>query len=363
MLSEIRPANGRWAIVGKDPEDYVVSTKFMVLRPNLELVLSDFVYLFLTSNEITKKLQQVAEYRSATFPQITFEQVAEIEIRLPTMDEQRSIVTLIKSIDEKVASNRIIAKTLEEIAQAIFKSWFIDFDPVKAKMAGEKPVGMDDATAALFPDSMVDSELGPIPKGWKNRRIDDLGKVVTGKTPSTKEGDLWGEEVPFVTIPDMHGQLVITGTRRFLSKKGANSQKNQYLPKGSTLVSCIATPGLVAYAADICQSNQQINSVIPNDEHPAPWLFWHLRNMIATVVSRSGTGTVFANLNKSDFSSIESLVPTKSLRTAYSDCVEDMLLEIEALRREAQLFESLRDLLLPRLISGELQIPEEMLGA
>ena len=277
------------------------------------------------------------------------------------MEIQNAIIKLTKSIDEKIEINSRTATHLEELAQTIFKSWFIDFDPVKAKVAGEKPVGMDVATAALFPDSMEDSELGPIPKGWEIRSIDSFGKVVTGKTPSTMNSDYWGEEIPFVTIPDMHGQGLIVDTKRFLSKSGADSQKNQYLQKGSILVSCIATPGLVAYATELCQSNQQINSVIPNEEHPSSWLYLHLKNMIPAFVSRSGIGTVFPNLNKNDFSSIQSIVSTKEIRFAFAGIADSVYRKIEALRRETHTLDSLRDSLLPRLISGELQIPEEML--
>jgi type I restriction enzyme S subunit len=285
----------------------------------------------------------------------------QVKIPVVPLSIQKTIVSIIEPIDKKISTNIAISKNLEECAQASYKSWFINFDPVKAKVAGEKPVGMDVATAALFPDSMEDSELGPIPKGWEIRSIDSFGKVVTGKTPSTKNSDYWGEEIPFVTIPDMHGQGPIVDTKRFLSKSGADSQKNQYLQKGSILVSCIATPGLVAYATELCQSNQQINSVIPNEEHPSNWLYLHLKNMIPAFVNRSGIGTVFPNLNKNDFSSIQSIVSTKEIRFAYAGIVDSVYRKIEALRRETHTLESLRDSLLPRLISGELQIPEEML--
>jgi type I restriction enzyme S subunit len=229
-------------------------------------------------------------------------------------------------------------------------------------MAGEKPVGMDEVTAALFPQSMQDSELGPIPQGWEITEIRSFGRVVTGKTPSTKNEVYWGDEIPFVTIPDMHGQGLIINTKRRLSRKGADSQKNQYLPEGSTLVSCIATPGLVAYATEVCQSNQQINSVIPNGEHPSIWLFWHLRNMIPAFINHSGIGTVFPNLNKSDFSDIKSVVPTEELRLAFASSVSPMFRKIDVLRREVHTLESARDSVLPCLISGELQIPKEMLA-
>jgi type I restriction enzyme S subunit len=337
----------------------IFSGDIVKVVPRLDGLLPEFLYNILR----VKSYRDRAAYASTgtTVRRIPVVVIEQLEVPVPPLEIQNAINKIIGFIDEKIKLNSRMSTQLEELAQTIFRSWFIDFDPVKAKMAGEKPVGMDEATAALFPDSMEDSELGPIPKGWDLRSIDSFGKVVTGKTPSTKNDEYWGEEIPFVTIPDIHDQRLIINTKRFLSKKGADSQRSQYLPKGSTLVSCIATPGLVAYATELCQSNQQINSVIPNDEHPSSWLYWHLRNMIPAFVNRSGIGTVFPNLKKSDFSGIQSIVPTKEIRFSYAGLVDPFLCKMESLHREAQTLVSLRDALLPRLISGELKVPVEML--
>jgi type I restriction enzyme S subunit len=299
----------------------------------------------------------------STVQRLPYEALYEQKVPKPTLEVQNAIINFIDKLDEKIFTNSSTSKTLEDIAQTIFKSWFIDFDPVKAKMNGEKPIGMDDETAALFPDSFEESELGLIPKGWEVRKISAFGRVVTGKTPSTKKQEFWGSEVPFVTIPDMHGHLMITKTNRALSILGANSQKSQNVPAGSTMVSCIATPGLVAFATKNCQTNQQINSVIPSSQSPSTWLFWHLRSLIPTLIINSGIGTIFANLNKSDFSNIESITAPLELRDAFSRLIGPQVQMITALNKESEQLRSIRDSLLPRLISGELQIPEEMLAS
>jgi type I restriction enzyme S subunit len=296
-------------------------------------------------------------------PRAKWDWVSKFELDNLNFGQQIAIGRVLRALDEKIAINTSLSKNLEEIAQTIFKSWFIDFDPVKAKMNGEKPIGMDDETAALFPDSFEESELGLIPKGWEVRKISAFGRVVTGKTPSTKKQEFWGSEVPFVTIPDMHGHLMITKTNRALSILGANSQKSQNVPAGSTMVSCIATPGLVAFATKNCQTNQQINSVIPSSQSPSTWLFWHLRSLIPTLIINSGIGTIFANLNKSDFSNIESITAPLELRDAFSRLIGPQVQMITALNKESEQLRSIRDSLLPRLISGELQIPEEMLAS
>jgi len=288
--------------------------------------------------------------------------LAQVEMPLPPIDTQRAIGRTLDEITRKIYLNKTIAHTLQSLAERIFQSWFVDFEPVKAKLAGIKPVGVADETSALFPDSMEESELGPIPTGWDVCSVRDFGRVVTGKTPSTQKPHYWGAEIPFVTIPDMHSQLILTSSRRALTQLGADSQPSQNLPRGTTMVSCIATPGLISYASMPCQANQQINSVIPSSENPPAWLFWHMRSLIPQLIRHSGIGTVFANLNKSDFSNIKSTTPPKSLRDAFSEVATPILDILENLNRQSQTLAEVRDALLPRLISGELEIPEEMLA-
>ena len=318
----------------------------------------EFVFYLLKAS----KSEIESHASGGTFAEISAKALSNVVLQFPPKVQQEAIAKILLSLDEKIAANNALSKTLEDIAQTIFKSWFIDFDPVKAKMAGEKPAGMDAATAALFPNSMEESELGIIPKGWTINVISDFGKVVTGKTPSTKVPEYWGEQIPFVTIPDMHGQMLITSTARALSQEGADSQRSQNIPAGSTMVTCIATPGLVGYATKNCQTNQQINSVIPKVEQSSIWLFWHLRGLIPTLIRNSGIGTVFANLNKSDFSNIKSITPEMALREAFSRIAEPLMELLETLNIESQYLREIRDVLLPRLVSGELQIPEEILA-
>ena len=319
-----------------------------------------WLYYYLMSPIAKQEIEQLK--RGTTQQFMGLKQLRSFPILAPSSPDYRlKQVEILRLLDEKIQANKQLSKTLEEIAQTIFKSWFIDFDPVRAKMAGQKPDGMDAVTAALFPDSMEDSELGLIPKGWEVRTVGSVGRVVTGKTPSTKIQQYWAGDIPFVTIPDMHGQLLMTKTARTLSTAGANSQQNQYVSQGSTMISCIATPGLVSYATIECQTNQQINSVIPLQEGYKAWFFWNMRAMIPVLIRSSGIGTVFANLNKSDFSNIKMIYPTEDAIHHFSQITETILEQMKSLDMESMTLSEIRDALLPRLISGELQIPEEML--
>lgn len=185
LFSEIRPANGRWAFVDVDAHDYVVSTKLMVIRAKNGRLSARYLYHFLTSKEISGWLQHLDESRSGTFPQITFDQISGLELPLPPLATQDDIVGFLDRVDAKMDINRRMNETLEAMARAIFKSRFVDFDPVRAKAEGRQPFGMDAETAALFPDSFQDSSLGEIPKGWNVMDLSQVTEQITkGTTPT-----------------------------------------------------------------------------------------------------------------------------------------------------------------------------------
>ncbi len=157
LFSEIRPKNKRFAYIDFEAKDFVVSTKLMVLRRKTEYVDNRYLYLFLTSEKNLDYLQMIAEGRSGTFPQITYSELKSIEILLPPLEEQKAIANILSSLDEKIELNNQMNKTLEEMAQALFKRWFVDFEFPNEEGEPYKSSGGE----------MVDSELGMIPKGWK----------------------------------------------------------------------------------------------------------------------------------------------------------------------------------------------------
>ena len=179
----------------------------------------------MTNQSALDDFQRIAESRSGTFPQITFDSISHFPIPVPPDIEQKRLAEFFDALDDRITLLRETNATLEAIAQALFKSWFIDFDPVRAKLEGRAPEGMDEATAALFPDAFEESELGLVPRGWKVGRVAELGGVICGKTPPTAQSENYGEDIPFITIPDMHNLLAVTATGRSLSQLGANTQK------------------------------------------------------------------------------------------------------------------------------------------
>jgi len=203
--------------------------------------------------------------------QITIERLRIYEIELPPLTVQRRIASILGAYDDLIDLNRRRIALLEEMARQLFEEWFVRL----------RYPGHEDALRGR-----------PVPlfaaEGWVNKAIRELGKVVTGKTPSKARPDYFGGNVPFIKIPDMHGCNFVLSTSDHLSSGGAASQSGKMIPPGSLCVSCIGTIGLVAITTEPCQTNQQINSIILHHEHsreflffegsedsaPEPWLDW-----------------------------------------------------------------------------------------
>lgn len=319
---------------------------------------TDFLFYSLGNEDIT------AFVTGAVQMKLNMGNLKDVEIYWPSEQNTRSrIVQVLRQIDEKIELNRKTSVHLEQIAQTIFKSWFVDFDPVHAKARGEQPAGMDAETAALFPDAFEDSELGPIPAGWKLGVIGDLGRIITGKTPSTKKPQYWSDGTyPFITIPDLHESRFPVRTQRFVSQTGSSSQPTTKLPPYSVVVSCIATAGLIGLTTVESHTNQQINAVVVEEKENAFWVLNKLIALSPEIRNQSAIGTVFPNLSKRGFSEIRIVIPPLPLIEEYSESISSFVEMQIHLESESAKLAEIRDLLLPRLISGELEIPEELLG-
>jgi len=279
------------------------------------------------------------------------------QVRMPKVPLiiQRGIVSIVEPIDEKITTNKTQIKILEEIAQTIFKSWFIDFDPVKAKMAGEKPVGMDDATAALFPDSMEDSELGPIPRGWSVRDFGDVNNLLMGQSPPGDTFNTLGDGVPFYQGRTDFGT-------RFPKQRVFCTAGTRFAKTGEVLISVRAPVGDLNQAIENCVIGRGVASAIHNSGSQV-YSYALLNSLKPKLAYYNGEGTVFGAINRSDFQSLKVVEPVHQVVDLFDRTTGAMNEEIRNLFLQTESLIQMRDSLLPRLISGELPIPEEMLGA
>jgi len=210
----------------KESDHFGISSSIAILRPDPSILDSGFLYYVVTS---TAFKDTHAAYKSGSVQGYTnIPTIKSLPIVLPPLAEQKAIAHILGTLDDKIELNQQMNQTLEAIARALFKSWFIDFDPVRAKLDGRQPIGMDAETAALFPAEFEDGgAIGKIPKGWVVGTVQDIGHVICGKTPSTQDAENYGDEIPFITIPDMHGKIFSVKTNRYLSSKGVQTQANK----------------------------------------------------------------------------------------------------------------------------------------
>ena len=278
---------------------------------------------------------------------------------IPELTERRkSITALLEDVESKMVLNTQTNQTLEEMAQAIFKSWFVDFDPDKAKMNGEQPEGMDEATAALFPDQLVESELGLIPEGWNIKSIKDFGKVITGKTPPQEIDCAYSESgVPFITPTDIDSDVFVANTKRFLSESGVEAVKKNLLPEGSICVTCIGSQmGKTVIAPSVSASNQQINSIVTKKRYVRNFLFLNLRRRREEIFLIGSSGSTMPIINKSTFEKLKVVAPAEIILKTFDEIMFPLLDKIYQNAFENQMLSTLRDTLLPKLLSGEIDL-------
>ena len=187
--------------------------------------------------------------------------------------------------------------------------------------------------------------------------ITDLAKeIICGKTPSTKKSEYYGKDIPFITIPDMHGKVYTVTTERYLSALGVKSQPGKVLCKNSICVSCIGTAGLVTLVATTSQTNQQINSIIPKDGYSPYYIYLLMQTLSETINKLGQSGSTIVNLNKAQFSKIKVIIPPVEVMKSLDNILMPIFELILAHQKENIRLASLRDALLPRLMSGELDV-------
>ncbi len=262
-----------------------------------------------------------------------------LEIALPPLREQQAIACILGALDDKIELNRRMNRTLEEMARAIFKSWFVDFDPVRAKASGQQPQGLKPEIVALFPDSFEDSELGEIPKGWRVRHIGELAEVSSGKRPDARFAErsdeasvpLWGGNGPmaFVRKPLFDEPILLTGR--------------------------VGTLGSVFRITDPCWPSD--NTLVLRASEPSvfQYLFLQLHQVNFASLNRGSTQPL---LTQTDLKAQLLVVATKSILETFSRIANSMYCRSDESTAEIRTLAELRDALLPKLISGELRVPD-----
>lgn len=331
IYSTVRPNQLHYGIIKNQPDNFLVSTGFVVIDVNTDKAIPEYIYYVLSQNEIIEHLQAIAEQSVSAYPSIKPSDIENLNILLPDIEIQKRIVSVLSVIDGKIAVNETINNNLEQQAQTIFKSWFIDYEPFNKVR----------------------------PMDWINGTIDDLGsEIICGKTPSTQKKEYYGSDIPFITIPDMHDCVYNVFTQKYLSVAGAASQPQKTLPPNSVCVSCIGTAGLVTLVAEKSQSNQQINAITPRKDISVYYVYLLMQTLSDTINKLGQSGSTIVNLNKKQFGKINVTIPSKSVLYDFDILCKPLFKMIYSNQKENIKLVNLRDVLLPKIMKAELNISD-----
>lgn len=364
LLSSVGNRSGIPYVIKETDGDFYFKDGNLTWFRNFKKLDSDFLFYWINSSVGQNALNGIMI--GSAQKALTISGLQNLTLTIPPLPIQKKIAHILSTLDDKIELNRKMNQTLEEMASAIFKSWFVDFDPVHAKANCEdeaeleniaKELGISKEILDLFPSEFIESEMGMIPKGWEVKAISSIGQVITGKTPPTTQKENYGDRYPFITIPDMHNQVYITKTERYLSDVGNNVQKNKLIPKNSLIVSCIATVGLISINSEDSHTNQQINSIVC-DEKNLYYLYFILKNMKETLIMYGSSGTATLNVNKSTFENIEFIKSSDILIQRFFKFVNPIFGDILENTKQIQILEKTRDTLLPKLLSGEIDVSD-----
>jgi type I restriction enzyme, S subunit len=295
----------------------------------------------------------------STMPKLTQGNMNRIPIYMPPIDEQRAIAHILSTLDDKIELNRRMSETLVALGRAIFKSWFVHFDPVRAKAEGRNP-GLPDALADLFPDSFHDSELGEIPEGWRVVPIGELANIAGGSTPDTKQASFWDEGHHCWATPKDLSSLttpVLLETGWKITDAGLSQIGSGLLPPGTVLLSSRAPIGYLAVSEIPVAINQGFIAMLTKADVSNLFLLFWAEWAHDDIVSRAN-GSTFLEISKSNFRPIPVVAPPNQIFGAFEQMVRPAYARIVSNERESRILIDLRDILLLKLISGDLRVKD-----
>ncbi len=374
------------------PHDRIfhITRRIMALRGDQNKIDSRFLLYVLLDHRCQSQLQRA--YRGSTVPRVLKTDITGLNFRLPSLAEQEAIGGFLTSVDEKIQLNHQTNQTLEQMAQAIFKSWFVDFEPVKAKIAALEAGGSEEdallaamqaisgkgeaeltrlqaeqseqyaelrATAELFPSAMQDSELGEIPEGWEVAPLSAMVDLIGGGTPKKSEPSFWNGDICWFSVKDVpsDGNVFVVDTEDKITDEGLNRSSTKLLPIGTTIITARGTVGKLALTSVSTAMNQSCYGVVANDG-TGPYLNYLRLSEGVHTLKRNTHGAVFDTITRSTFDTVVQPHPCLAIRQRFEQTVTPMFEAIRNNLIQSNTLSAARDSLLPKLLSGELSVSE-----
>ena len=279
-------------------------------------------------------------------------------VDVPSIVEQRAIARILGTLDDKIELNRRMSETLEAMARTLFKSWFVDFDPVRAKMEGRDP-GLPKEIADLFPSRMVESEAGEIPEGWEVKPFAETVEVLGGGTPKTSIAEYWNGDIPWFSVTDAPSgsDVWVIDTEKKVTRAGVENSSARVLPVCTTIISARGTVGRIALTGVPMAMNQSCYGLRPRNGAQGLFIYFATRELVSRL-QQHAHGSVFDTITRDTLAGVSIVDPRAALIRHFDIRVGSMLERICTGLIDSGSLSALRDALLPKLISGELRVRE-----
>jgi type I restriction enzyme, S subunit len=317
---------------------------WMLIR-NLNGATKEYLYYLLEA----ERPKLVAQGNGSVFTNLKTDILKNHRVSLPPIQEQKAIAHILGTLDDKIELNRKTNETLEAMAKALFKSWFVDFDPVRAKAEG-RPTGLPAEISDLFPDSFDDSELGEIPSGWRVGCLSDCCEITMGQSPPGDTYNEDGDGLPFYQGKTDFGF-------RFPGRRVYCSSPTRQASIGATLISVRAPVGSANIAREVCSIGRGI-AALKSRQSADSFIYYLIGTLQGVFESYNSEGTVFGAINGKDLASIQVVAPSTEAIAAFNSQCLPMDESIQSNTLETEHLTTIRDALLPKLISGEIRIPD-----
>ena len=323
---------GRTAQIFNVDKDITVDTHVTIVRPSEDIDARYLGYVIRVNESLITSLGKGATNQI----ELSVSDLEKINFNVPSKEIQKKISNILSSYDyliENYEEGEPIF-LLEESAEIIYREWFINL---------------------RFPGYEKCNIVDGIPEGWNTKLVKEFGEVTTGKTPSTKRNEYYGGDIPFIKTPDMSDVHIIK-TNQSLTQEGAKSQESKYVPKNTILVSCIGTVGVVSLTSELSQFNQQINGLIPKYENYLYYMYFKFKSLKEYLEALGSSGATMLNVNKGKFENIEVLEPPKEVLDKFTNICNPIFDNILNIQHQNEKLKEARDILIPRLISGEIEV-------
>lgn len=322
-----------------------------------------FLAYYLKSREFKEFISGVLGDKSAQ-PNASASTMTAAPLSVPKYKaEQCAIAHILGTLDDKIELNRRMNETLEEMARALFKSWFVDFDPVRTKMKGRDPclparqAGLPKHLADLFPNRLVDSELGPIPEGWEAGVLDDAVELLSGGTPRTSVASYWNGDIPWYTAKDAPSlsDVFVLDTERAITQAGVENSSTKILPFGTTIITARGTVGRLACLGMPMAMNQTCYGIRGTRGYGDFFTYWTIRRAVDDLQNRTH-GTIFDTITRQTFKIVDMVLPPVNVAEAFERTVNPFMGRILNHLHASRTLAAQRDALLPKLVSGDLRV-------